>query len=79
MGVNNFKKLEKEEMQHVSMNAEKVRTGITANIGAFKFITDIVELYFPRMIDLFVGLTGGQPGSIPQDNGKKTNKYPDLS
>jgi len=79
MGVNNFKKLELEEESRLSMDTDRVRNGITSNISAFRFITDIVELYFPRMLDLFVGLTGGQPGSISSKKSSGTNKYPDLN
>lgn len=77
MGANNFKKLEELQLQGLSADTEKIKSNISANIGAFRFITDVIELYFPRMVDLFIGLTGGQPGYI-SDKSAKNSKYPDL-
>lgn len=76
MGVNNFKKLQELEMENVSIKSDVIKSNIGANLGSLKFITNIVELYFPMIIDLLVGLTGGEPGKI--DNNKKSNRYPDM-
>lgn len=76
MGVNNFKKLQDLEMENVSIKSDVIKSNIGANLGSLKFITNIVELYFPMIIDLLVGLTGGEPGKI--DNNKKSNRYPDM-
>lgn len=76
MGVNNFKKLQDLEMENVSIKSDVIKSNIGANLGSLKFVTNIVELYFPMIIDLLVGLTGGEPGKI--DNNKKSNRYPDM-
>lgn len=74
MGVNNFKRLEEIEMENLLMRTEDVRSNIDSNLGSIKFVTNILELYFPTVIDLFLGLTGGRTKS---DSPNK-NKYPDL-
>jgi len=76
MGVNNFKKLHELEMENITMESEKVKNNIGANIGSLRFITNIVELYFPMIVNLLVGLTGGEPNGM--DKPKTKNKYPDM-
>ncbi len=79
MEINNFKKLEEIEFENISMRSDVVRNNIGANLGAMRFLTDIVELYFPRVVDLFVGLTGGEPGHIDHNDSRSTrSKYPDM-
>jgi len=78
MGINNFKKLEQLEIEKLSMRSDLIKQRISSNMGAVRFVTDIIELYFPKMIDLFVGLSGGEPGSIAQHKNNKRNKYPDM-
>jgi len=77
MGVNNFKKLEEIELQKLTMRDDVVKSNITANLSSVRFLTNIVELYFPRIVEIFVGLTGGNPGTINNDK-PSSSKYPDL-
>lgn len=76
MGVNNFKKLEDLEMENVSVKSDLIKSNIGANLGSLRFITNIVELYFPMIVNLFVGLTGGEPGGFEKK--ESNNKYPDM-
>jgi len=78
MGVNNFKKLEELEMKNVSMRSEVVKQRIGSNLGSLRFMTNIVELYFPMLVDLFIGLTGGGPGQADQGQNKRNSRYPDM-
>ncbi len=72
---NSFKELEELEMQNVSMPSDAIKNGITSDIGILKFISTIVEMYFPKLADLFIGLSGGEA----TDKNKKPNRYPDLN
>jgi hypothetical protein len=72
---NSFKELEELEMQNVSMPSDAIKNGITSDIGILKFISTIVEMYFPKLADLFIGLSGGES----TDKNKKPNRYPDLN
>ena len=74
---NSFKELEELEMQNVSMESSAIRNGIASDIGILRFMTSIVEMYFPRIVDLFVGFSGGEPGD--SDVSRQKSKYPDLN
>jgi len=75
---NSFKELEDLEMQNVSMQSDAIKKGITSDIGILKYVSTIVEMYFPKITDLFIGLAGGESSSKLKSN-KKPNRYPDLN
>lgn len=75
MSVNNFKKLEEQELENLSMRTDLVQSNINANIGSMRFLTNVLELYFPSVLDLLIGLTGGK-SKVSNDD--KPSKYPDL-
>lgn len=72
---NSFKELEDLEMQDVSIKNNDIKKGISSDIGILKYVSTIVEMYFPKIADLFVGLAGGESNSTQN---KKPNRYPDL-
>ena len=74
---NSFKELEELEMKDIRMKSDKILMGVNADIGIMKYIGSIVELYFPKIVDLFVGLAGG-PGSAPNESTTR-NTYPDRN
>ena len=75
---NSFKELEDLEMQNVSMPSDAIKKGISSDIGILKYVSTIVEMYFPKIADLFVGLAGGDSDSNLR-KGKKPSRYPDLN
>ena len=77
MRKNSFKELEKIELEEVSMRTDNIRNGIASDIGMMKYMTSVLELYFPKIIDLFVSLAGGSP-SVPDSTKKRQNRYPDM-
>lgn len=77
MRKNSFKELEELELQEVSMKTENIRNGINSDIGMVRYFTEIIDLYFPKVMDLFVSLAGGSPGGA-DNNKRNTNKYPDM-
>lgn len=78
---NSFKELEELEMRDVSMQSDAIKNGITSDIGILKYVSSIVEMYFPKIVDLFVGLAGGSPSDQAKigKNEKQPSKYPDLN
>lgn len=76
---NSFKELEEFEMRDVSMQSDRVKNGITSDIGMLKYVSSIFEMYFPRIVDLFVGLAGGSPSDQSKTSGNRSGKYPDLN
>ena len=75
---NSFKDLEKLKLEDVKYDSDRVKNAIDSDMGFIRYITSIVEMYFPRVIDLFITLSGGTPNSPDQNNIKKS-KYPDLN
>lgn len=65
---NNFKELEKENAEKYLKNTEKVKNSLDANISTTNFITDVIELYFSKVLNFFVKVTGGD---IPEDPKEK--------
>ena len=74
---NSFKELEELEMKNVSMDSAGIKNGITSDIGILRYVTSVVEMYFPKIIDIFVGLAGGS--SDTPNNNRRKSKYPDLN
>jgi len=77
MSKNNFKELEKIELEEISMNSDQIRNGIASDVGMMRYVTSVIELYFPKVVDLFVSLAGGSP-IVPDSTKKRSNKYPDM-
>ena len=77
MKKNSFKELEKLELEEVSMRSDTIRNGIASDIGMMRYVTSVIELYFPKIVDLFVSLAGGSP-TVPDNSNKNPNKYPDM-
>ena len=77
MEKNSFKELEKIELEEVSMRADNIRNGIASDIGMMRYVSSIFELYFPKIVDLFISMAGGSP-NIPDNSRKNPGKYPDM-
>ena len=75
---NSFKELEELEMQEVSMDSASIKNGISSDIGIMRFVTSVVEMYFPKIVEMFVGLSGGTLDKSAM-NRRKQSKYPDLN
>ena len=77
MRKNSFKELEEIELKEVSMRSDNIRNGIASDIGMMRYVSSVLELYFPKILDLFVSLAGGNPSD--NDNSKRNpKKYPDM-
>lgn len=75
---NSFKDLEELEMREISNESTTmIRNGIASDIGIMKYVSSIIEMYFPKIVDLFIGLAGGSP-SAPASDLTRKSRYPDL-
>ena len=68
---NSFKELEKLEMEDVSMRKDVIRRGIDSDIGIIRYFTAVIELYFPKVLDLLLMLFGEKPIGNETDNNSK--------
>lgn len=66
---NNFQRLAQEEEEQYPAPPPETEMGIMGNIRTFNFMTDVVELYLPRVFDIFIALVGGST-----DKGKESTK-----
>lgn len=70
MEINNFKLLEQELMDQKDAQITRVQNKINHDRSLFQSIGDMVELYFPKILEVFIKMTGGN------DLKSSDSKYP---
>ena len=72
--MNNFKKLQEQELNNVEFRTNSIKSGISSSMNAFRFVGDMLDLFIPKVLGIFVNMTGGDD--------KKTSirrpKYPNT-
>ncbi len=58
--INNFKKLEELEVNRLSVDFKPIKERFSSNVGFVSFISKVVELYLPRVAEIFITMSGGQ-------------------
>lgn len=69
---NNFQLLAQEEEEQYPQAPPETELGVMGNLRTFTFLTDVLELYLPRVFDIFIALVGGSNDSA--DDGPKGKK-----
>jgi hypothetical protein len=78
MQVNNFKRLQEEDERiYREKHEDKVLTSLLTSLNAFRLVGQMMEMYLPKIFDIFVIAVGGKvdgstpppPGSIPPSQG----------
>ena len=64
---NNFQLLAQEEEEQFPHPPPETELGIMGNIRTFNFVTDVLELYLPRVFDIFIALVGGSTSKREDD------------
>jgi hypothetical protein len=64
MEKNNWKELEKQEISKLDntdfdQTSSRIKGDVEGNIGVFKFIGDLIELFIPRIFESIVSALGG--------------------
>lgn len=57
---NNFKELEKQQLEEYPHSPPEIENNVKGSMRLFRFMGDIVELYLPRVFDLLLSLSGGE-------------------
>jgi hypothetical protein len=59
--MNNFQKLQEqqEEVYYSSEGGNKLKNEVKGTLTTFRFIGDVVDVYLPRVIDMFIAISGG--------------------
>lgn len=86
--TNSFKELEREGSKQFEERERRVRHNVNHSIGFFHFIGDILELFIPKFVNIFVNITGGngprQKGESVAKGGRSSDddglrpKYPNT-
>lgn len=56
---NSFKELEKLTSDQYADNISKVKKSVDNNISSMSFITNIIDMYFSKVVSYVVNLSGG--------------------
>lgn len=66
---NSFKELEKENMERFEKESQSVKDKIDGETSSYKFIGDVLDLYFSKVMGVFVAMSGGKSENQPiEDN-----------
>lgn len=81
MAANNFKELERqnEEQFRKGESANKIHKNVSHSMRFFQFFGNIFELYLPRVLGVFVNMSGGAPNmenSAERSSDTDRPKYP---
>jgi len=60
MAGNNFKRLEEEQLRRNPEAPEQVGRGVDSSIGFINIVSNVLELYLPRVFDMLVTMSGGR-------------------
>ncbi len=61
---NSFKELERQQAEQYRKNTEVVGNRVKGSLGTIGLISEIVELYFSRIVDVFLKLSAGPESPI---------------
>ncbi len=56
---NSFKELEQEELEKYSENVSNVKKSLDSNLGSISFITNVIDIYFSKVVSYVVNMSGG--------------------
>lgn len=57
---NSFKELESNSIEQYESNLNKVKKSLDGNLNSIAFVTNIIDVYFSRVISYVVNLSGGE-------------------
>lgn len=56
---NSFKELERIQAEKYKENTDNVHNRVKGSMGTISLLSDIIELYFSRIVDVFINLSSG--------------------
>ena len=57
---NSFKELEKLHLEQFEKKSPDIKNQIEGEASSYKFIGDVLDLYFNKIMGVFVAMTGGE-------------------
>lgn len=74
MQINNFKRLEEEgEQVYKEQHEKRVKAGILNSLNAFRLVGHVIDMYLPKIFNLFIVAAGGK---VSESSYHPTSKPP---
>lgn len=70
---NPFKQLEQDVSQQYGPPPPRIGQNLHRNVSFFRFWGDIVDVYFPKVVKLFISISGGKDGETKQPHHNPPN------
>lgn len=67
--ANSFRKLQEEEereFEESGIIGDKIQSEVWGSLGLLRFIGQIVEMYLPKVVDVFIAASGGEANKNPE-------------
>ena len=71
---NSFKELEKLHLEQFEKKSPDIKQQIDGETSSYKFIGDILDLYFNKIMGVFVAMTGGDMNDTTTTKETSTKK-----
>lgn len=80
---NNFEELERNNLENLREPSKDVKRNVDSTVGIFRFVGDIVDLFLPKLMDIFLHVTGGEgkkkePTMTRNQDDKLDSRYPNT-
>lgn len=71
--MNNFQQLqEQEENRFLTQDKNQIRENLSATFSSFRFVGDVVDVYLPKVLEMFVVILGGDEDVVKQARGPES-------
>jgi len=57
--INSFKELENQQEREYAKNLNSVKQSLDSNLSGLSFFTNVIDVYFAKVLSYIVNLTGG--------------------
>ena len=71
--MNNFQELEARRLKKMDKPPARIKRNILGRMGTYHLISDMIELYLPRVFGFIINMLGGNEDEAPTIN---KSKYP---
>jgi len=69
--MNNFKELQQQEEEKYNEKTQKVKNKIDSNLNTLGVFSTVIDMYFSKVINYVVSLSGGSLEEKPESSDKK--------
>lgn len=64
---NSFKELQEQEVEKYEKNIDRVKKSMDSNLETMSFITNVIDIYFSKVVSYVVNLGGGSQKEEEKD------------